>query len=126
ANSNVDLIFEQALELKPKLCALFDEDKAKMLNDRFKEKGIKCDVEYGIEGLKNVASLSEVEICVSAIVGIAGLIPTLHAIEHKKNIALANKETLVTAGKVVMEAAQVNGVKIFPVDSEHSAIFQCL
>jgi len=83
-------------------------------------------VESGPEGLKMLAAMEGTEMCVVAIVGIAGLIPTLEAIKAGKNIALANKETLVTGGALVMEAARKNNVTIFPVDSEHSAIFQCL
>lgn len=126
ANTNVDLMFQQTLKCKPELCALADEDKALELSKRFKEKGINCQVEYGVEGLKHVASLDSTDTCVSAIVGVAGLIPTLAAINSGKNIALANKETLVTAGELVMSSARQNDISIFPVDSEHSAILQCI
>lgn len=80
----------------------------------------------GIEGLDEIASLNEIDMVVTSVVGMIGLEPTMKAIEAKKDIALANKETLVVAGEIVMKAAKENNVKIFPVDSEHSAIFQCL
>lgn len=76
--------------------------------------------------VSKISTIDEVDIVLTALVGMIGLIPTMKAIEHKKDIALANKETLVTAGEIVMKAAEENNVKILPVDSEHSAIFQCL
>lgn len=123
-NTNIDLLEEQAREFKPHMVAVKDVECAKILKDRL----LDCDIEVlsGIEGLKSVASLESVDMVVVSIVGIAGLIPTIEAIENKKNIALANKEILVTAGSIVMEKAIENGVNILPIDSEHSAIFQCL
>ena len=124
ANSNIDLIEAQAKEFKPLLISVGECDLALELKHRLKGLGI--DVHYGLEGLKAAACVSEADTVVTSIVGIAGLIPTIEAIRHKKNIALANKETLVTAGSIVMAEAAACGVSIFPVDSEHSAIYQCL
>jgi 1-deoxy-D-xylulose-5-phosphate reductoisomerase len=124
ANKNIDLLEKQAREFYPKIVAVKDEELAKVLSARLSETD--CKVVGGIEGLKMVASIESVETVVTSIVGIAGLIPTMEAIKHKKNIALANKETLVTAGHIVMSEASRMEVKILPVDSEHSAIFQSL
>lgn len=124
ANSNFILAEQQAREFKPKFIAMFNKDAAKELKIRLKDTDIK--VEGGEEAVIEAAEISGSDIVLNAIVGIAGLRPTLAAIEQKKNIALANKETLVTAGEAVMQKAKENGVKILPVDSEHSAIFQCI
>jgi len=124
ANKNIDLLEKQAREFCPKIVAVKDEEGAKILSARLSDTD--CKVVSGIDGLKMVASIDTVETVVTSIVGIAGLIPTMEAIKHKKNIALANKETLVTAGHIVMSEASRMGVMILPVDSEHSAIFQSL
>ncbi|ABN52231.1 MAG TPA: 1-deoxy-D-xylulose-5-phosphate reductoisomerase [Hungateiclostridium thermocellum] len=124
ANKNIDLLEKQAREFQPKIVAVKDEERARILRDRLSDTD--CKVVGGVEGLKMVASIETVETVVTSIVGIAGLIPTMEAIKHKKNIALANKETLVTAGHIVMSEAARMGVKILPVDSEHSAVFQSL
>jgi len=124
ANNNIDLLEKQARELRPLLVAVGSEKHRQELSNRLKDTGI--EVMSGVEGLNAVATLNEVDTVVTSIVGIAGLIPTLEAIKNGKNIALANKETLVTAGSLVMSEAIKNNVKILPVDSEHSAIFQCL
>jgi len=124
ANTNIDLIECQAKEFKPLLVSVGDSALALELEHRLE--GLKIEVNYGLEGLKAAASICKVDTVVTSIVGIAGLIPTMEAIRHKKNIALANKETLVTAGSIVMAEAAARGVSIFPVDSEHSAIYQCL
>jgi 1-deoxy-D-xylulose-5-phosphate reductoisomerase len=124
ANSNIDLIEKQVLEFKPKYVALVDEKLSIELGKRLK--GLNVEVYHGLEGLIKVATINEIDTVVTSIVGIAGLIPTMEAIRHKKNIALANKETLVTAGSLVMNEAKKYNVNILPVDSEHSAIFQCL
>lgn len=124
ANSNTGLLYEQALKFKPKIVAIMDEDAAVELSGRLKNTGI--EVYKGPEGINNVAAISEADTVVVAIVGIAGLVPTMKAIECGKDIALANKETLVTAGEIVMSETKRRGVKILPLDSEHSAIFQCL
>lgn len=124
ANKNIDLLEKQAREFQPKIVAVKDEERARILRDRLSDTD--CKVVGGVEGLKMVASIETVETVVTSIVGIAGLIPTMEAIKHKKNIALANKETLVTAGHIVMSEVARMGVKILPVDSEHSAVFQSL
>jgi len=98
ANKNIDLLEKQAREFQPKIVAVKDEERARILRDRLSDTD--CKVVGGVEGLKMVASIETVETVVTSIVGIAGLIPTMEAIKHKKNIALANKETLVTAGKI--------------------------
>lgn len=125
ANSNVKMILEQIEEFKPKYAVMYEEGKAKELKKLIK-KDSKTEILSGMEGLKKIASLDEVDIVLTAVVGMIGLVPTMCAIENKKDIALANKETLVTAGELVMNAAKENKVKILPVDSEHSAVFQSL
>lgn len=123
AGSNVELIEKQAREFKPLIVALFDQNKANELKIKLADTDIK--VYSGVEGVCAAAEC-EGDIVLNAIVGIAGLKPTISAIKQKKTIALANKETLVTGGEIVNKLAQENGVKILPVDSEHSAIFQSL
>ncbi|WP_330683274.1 1-deoxy-D-xylulose-5-phosphate reductoisomerase [Peptacetobacter sp.] len=125
ANSNVKMILEQIEEFKPKYAVMYEEEKAEELKKLIK-KDSKTEILSGMEGLKKIASLDEVDIVLTAVVGMIGLVPTMCAIENKKDIALANKETLVTAGELVMNAAKENKVKILPVDSEHSAVFQSL
>lgn len=124
AGTKIDLLEKQAREFKPCLVSIAEEGLALELKKRLSGLGI--DVYYGLEGLKAAAAISQADTVVSSIVGIAGLIPTMEAIRHGKNIALANKETLVTAGEIVMAEAAAHNVLIFPVDSEHSAIYQCL
>lgn len=124
ANSNIDLLESQAREFRPLLVSVGNSELARELEGRLKDPGI--EVHYGLEGLKAAASIGKADMVVTSVVGIAGLIPTIEAIRHNKNIALANKETLVTAGPIVMAEAAARGVSIFPVDSEHSAIYQCL
>ena len=124
AGRSVDLLEAQAREFSPRLAVLYDMDAALELANRLK--GLDIEVAYGLEGLRRAASLPESGIVVTAMVGMAGLRPTLAAIDGGKRIALANKETLVCAGELVMRAAQEYGADILPVDSEHSAIFQCL
>lgn len=125
ANSNVKMILEQIEEFKPKYAVMYEEGKVEELKKLIK-KDSKTEILSGMEGLKKIASLDEVDIVLTAVVGMIGLVPTMCAIENKKDIALANKETLVTAGELVMNAAKENKVKILPVDSEHSAVFQSL
>ena len=103
-----------------------NEEKAKELKKRLEDKNIDLEVLSGMDGLITIATLAEIDTVVTSVVGMIGLIPTIKAIESGKDIALANKETLVTAGEIVMNKAIENGVSIYPVDSEHSAIFQCL
>lgn len=123
-NNNIDLLIDQINEFKPKYVAVYKEEKAKELKNRII--GYNTKVLCGISGLKEISTIDEVDILVTSVATNIGLIPTLDAIRAKKTIALANKETLVTAGELVMEEAYRNGVSIIPVDSEHSAIFQCL
>ncbi len=124
ANSNIGLLEKQAREWKPKIVAVFDENAAKKLKIAMADTEVK--VVAGMDGLMEAACIKEAEIVLTAVVGMVGLLPTLSAIEAGKDIALANKETLVCAGDIVMSRARDKGVKILPVDSEHSAIFQCL
>ena len=125
ANSSIELLLEQIKEFKPKYVAVYNEESAQKLKNMIPS-DINIEVLSGMEGLKTISSLPEIDVLLTAIVGMIGLVPTLEAIKHKKDIALANKETLVCAGKLVMSEAKKNGVKILPVDSEHSAIFQSL
>lgn len=124
AHSSVGLLEDQIREFKPRLAAVFDLDAAKKL--RLAVSDLPVRVVQGMEGLCEAASLAEADIVLNAVVGMVGLRPTLAAAAAKKNVALANKETLVAGGALVMKAAAENGVKVLPVDSEHSAIFQCL
>ena len=124
AGSNIDLLEAQIREFRPALVAVWDEKKANELKDRTADLGIR--VVTGMEGLLEVAEEPQSEILVTAIVGMLGIRPTIAAIQSGKDIALANKETLVTAGHIIMPLAKKYGVSILPVDSEHSAIFQSL
>ena len=124
AGSNVDLFAEQIRKFKPRVVALFDTQKIATL----KEQVVDLDVEIlsGEEGIFEVATISEVDVVVSGVVGKAGLLPAIEALKAGKNLALANKETLVIAGELVLKEAQKTGSTIIPIDSEHSAIFQAL
>ena len=124
ANSSVDLIEQQAREFCPRLAVLYDEAAAAELRERLRD--TKTQVLSGMEGLLAAATAEDADTVVTAVVGMIGLKPTLAAIEQGKRIALANKETLVCAGTLVMDAAEKFGAEIVPVDSEHSAIFQCV
>lgn len=126
AHSNIELLEKQIYELQPQLVAVTDEKKALELQSRLRTNLIKTRVVSGIEGLIEVATLEEIDIVLTSIVGMVGLRPTVAAIKAGKHIALANKETLVTAGEIIMPLAKKQDVMIYPVDSEHSAIFQCL
>ena len=123
-NHSVDLAEEQARQFQPELVAVVDEKAALDLKQRLADTSIR--VVAGREGLMEAATLPQADTVVTAVVGIAGLEPTLAAIDQGKRIALANKETLVCAGDLVMSRAEEKGAEIVPVDSEHSAIFQCL
>lgn len=127
ANRNIELLMKQVKEFSPEFVCVYDEKSAdefeKMLE---KEKIHNLKFSRGMDGLIKAATYEGTQLLVTAVVGMVGLVPTLKAVEHKIDIALANKETLVTAGDLVISAAKKNGVKILPVDSEHSAIFQCL
>lgn len=124
ANTNIKLLQEQIRKYKPLFAAVADEKKAKELKDNVKD--TKTKILCGMEGLCRVATIDEVDMVVTSIVGIAGLLPTYEAIKAGKDIALANKETLVTAGSIIMPLAEKKNVKILPVDSEHYAISQCI
>lgn len=124
AGRNVKLMEQQIRKFCPKLAAMADEEAAADLRERVKDLDVK--VTSGMEGLLEVAVMPETDILVTAIVGMIGIRPTIAAIGAGKDIALANKETLVTAGHIIIPLAKEKQVRILPVDSEHSAIFQCL
>lgn len=124
AGKNADLLIEQAMKFQPNTVVITDENQYQKVKDALWSHDIH--VYCGEEALCQVVEATEVDVVLTALVGYAGLKPTLHAIWAKKNIALANKETLVVAGELVTSEAQRCGVNIYPVDSEHSAIFQCL
>lgn len=124
AFSNVELIETQAREFKPELVCLYDEKSALELQTKLSDTNIR--VVSGMDGLCEAATINQADIVLNSVVGMIGLKPTLEAIYAGKDIALANKETLVAGGELVMNAVKEHGVNIYPVDSEHSAIFQCL
>lgn len=124
ANTNADLLVEQAIKFKANAVVIVDETKFKEVSEKLWEHDIKTYT--GEAALAQVVEMEEINIVLTALVGYAGLLPTIHAIKAKKNIALANKETLVVAGELITKLAAENGVAILPVDSEHGAIFQCL
>lgn len=124
AGNNIILLEKQIREFRPRLVAVWKEEKAKELRENIKDLDVK--VVSGMDGLIEVSAMEETEILVTAIVGMIGIRPTIEAIKAGKNIALANKETLVTAGHIIMPLAKEYNVEILPVDSEHSAIFQSL
>ena len=124
AGRNIDLLEKQIREFEPKLAAVWSEELASELKSRVRD--MQVEILAGMDGLLAVAAEQESEILVTAIVGMIGILPTIEAIKAGKNIALANKETLVTAGHIIMPLAGQYHVSILPVDSEHSAIFQCL
>lgn len=124
AANNIVLLEEQIRKYHPKAVAVWNQDKAIQLSGRIKD--LKVEVFAGMDGLLALASMEEADIVVTAVVGMIGIRPTIAAIEAGKDIALANKETLVTAGHIIMSLAKKKGVSILPVDSEHSAIFQAL
>ncbi|SHI70228.1 1-deoxy-D-xylulose 5-phosphate reductoisomerase [Clostridium amylolyticum] len=126
AHKSIDKVIDIIKEFNIQYVAITHRDSYEKLKDYLKINNIKCKIYYGIEGLNTICSLDEVDTVLTSVVGMVGLLPTLKAIRAKKNIALANKETLVVAGEIVMAEAKRNNVKILPVDSEHSAIFQCL
>ena len=124
ANRQIDLLEEQARLFRPEFVAVYDEQAAAELKTALRDTDIR--VGSGMEGLLEAATLEQIDCVVTAVSGAVGLRPTLAAIERKKRIALANKETLVCAGEIVMKRAAETGAEIIPVDSEHSAVFQCL
>lgn len=124
AGRDVAVLEEQIREFSPQLAVLFDENAARDLKARVRD--LPVQVSYGMDGLCEAASLPGVNLVCNSVVGMIGLLPTLTAVRSGKNVALANKETLVAGGALVMKEAAEKGVSILPVDSEHSAIFQCL
>lgn len=126
ANSSTEKMKEIIKEFKPKYVAMMKEECAEELKEFCKENSFEIEVYSGLDGLVKISVLDEIDMVVTSVVGMIGLVPTIKAIKAKKDIALANKETLVVAGELVMKAAEENGVKILPVDSEHSAIYQSL
>ena len=124
ANSNAELLIKQALEFNPNAVVIADESKYQQVKEALLPKDIK--VFAGLRSVEQIVEMDTIDLVLASIVGYAGLASTLNAIKHKKQIALANKETLVVAGDLVTKLARENGVNIYPVDSEHSAIFQCL
>ncbi len=126
ANNSIELLKKQIISFKPEAAAVMEKEKADLLNDLLKKEHISIDVYSGIRGIIKIAKLSNADTVVNSLVGSIGVKPTIEAIKNKKNIALANKETLVAAGQIVMEEVKKNNVNLMPIDSEHSAIFQCL
>ena len=124
AGDNIELLEKQVREFRPELVSVKSEGKAKALAAALSD--FNCKITYGMDGLIETATCEKAELVVTAIVGMIGIRPTIEAIKAGKDIALANKETLVTAGHLIMQLAQEYHVRILPVDSEHSAIFQCL
>lgn len=124
ANKSIDLFEKQVREFKPELAVLMDEEKAEELKARLSDTDVK--VESGMKGLIAAATYADVDTVINSVVGNIGLEPTAAAVRSGKNIALANKETLVSAGELIMRELKENNVNMYPVDSEHSAIFQCL
>lgn len=124
ANSRYEELIQQALEFKPLAVLILEEDWCETVKQALEPQGIA--VHAGQEALSEIVQMEEIDVVLNAIVGSAGLRPTVKAIEKGKDIALANKETLVVAGELIMALAKTHGVRMLPVDSEHSAIFQCL
>ncbi|MBI2134782.1 1-deoxy-D-xylulose-5-phosphate reductoisomerase [Candidatus Woesearchaeota archaeon] len=120
-NKNIELLKKQIIEFKPEAAAVMDREKADLLKEK-----ADIDVYSGIDGIIKIAKLNDSDTVVNALVGSIGVLPTIEAIKSRKNIALANKETLVTAGSIVMDEIRKNKASLMPIDSEHSAIFQCL
>ena len=124
AGSNVSLLCEQAVKYKPEIVCIYDDSKVTDVKDKLKDTDIK--VVSGMDGLIEIATVESADVVLTSVVGMIGIKPTIAAINAGKDIALANKETLVCAGHIIMPLARKKGVKILPVDSEHSAIFQSL
>lgn len=124
ASTNINLLEEQVRKYKPELAVVFDEDKAKIFKENIKDTN--TSVLCGMDGLIAAATINKTDLVLNSVVGMVGLQPTIAAANAKKNIALANKETLVAGGRLVTDAVKKNCVELLPVDSEHSAIFQCL
>ena len=126
ANTGVERLFEQCMQHEPEYAAMADEDSAAQLEQKIKQSGKSITVLSGIEGLEKVSSLSQVDSVMAAIVGAAGLLPTLAAARAGKRVLLANKEALVMSGAIFMDEIRNNNAELLPIDSEHNAIFQCM
>ena len=126
ANTQVERLYEQVMKFSPAYAVMVDEVAAQQLHDKLSASGSETKVLAGTEGLAIVATLPEVTDVMAAIVGAAGLIPTLSAAQHGKRVLLANKESLVMSGQLFMDEAKKNNAEILPIDSEHNAIFQCM
>jgi 1-deoxy-D-xylulose-5-phosphate reductoisomerase len=124
AHSSADMLEQQTRKFKPEYVCIYNEEKYADLKSRLADMNVK--VLSGMEGLCEIAALPQTDIVLNSVVGMVGLLPTLTAIKAGKDLALANKETLVAGGELVMKSAAEKGIKIYPVDSEHSAIFQCM
>lgn len=125
-NKNIELLSEQIHEFKPSIVTIFNEETYKDFLNKKEDFGYDFEVHTGLDGLVKISSSKTIDTLITAVVGMIGLVPTIQAIKNSTTIALANKETLVTAGKIVMSEAKKHNASIIPVDSEHSAIFQCL
>ena len=126
ANTGVELLFKQCMQYEPEYAAMVDESCATQLEQKIKQSGKSITVLSGIEGLEFVASLAQIDFVMAAIVGAAGLLPTLAAARAGKRILLANKEALVMSGAIFMDEIKTHGAELLPIDSEHNAIFQCM
>ena len=124
ANNNVDLLIQQAKKYQPNAVVIANPDKYKYVLEALKKEPVK--IFAGSDALNQVVQMETIDLVITAMVGYSGLIPTYHAVKAGKNIALANKETLVVAGEIITKLAREKKLDILPVDSEHSAIFQCL
>jgi 1-deoxy-D-xylulose-5-phosphate reductoisomerase len=126
ANTNVETLLEQCIKHEPEFAVMVDEDSASKLEQELKNKASSVTVLNGIDGLLKVAELDDVDYVMAAIVGAAGLLPTLAAAKAGKRVLLANKEALVMSGKLFMDTVEENNAELLPIDSEHNAIFQCM
>jgi 1-deoxy-D-xylulose-5-phosphate reductoisomerase len=126
AHSNIQKIAEQCIEFRPSIAVVGDEVGARQLKDLLINAGINTLVEFGQQALKDAASSSEIDTVMAAIVGAAGLVPTIEAARAGKRILLANKEALVMSGDIFMKAIRQSGAELLPIDSEHNAIYQSL
>ncbi len=126
ANRQVGRLFEQCIEFRPEYAVMADDDSAQQLRERLKQVGVAVEVLSGVDGLKQVATLPQVDYVMAAIVGAAGLEPALAAAGAGKRVLLANKEALVMSGRIFMDTIRESGAELLPVDSEHNAIYQCM
>ena len=125
-NSNIDILKKQIVKFKPSIVSAFSKEDAENLQKWCDDKNLKTKVYFGKDGLNKVATIKNVDMVLSSVVGSIGLEPLLSAIDNGKDVAIANKEALVMAGQLIMKKAKDKGVSVLPVDSEHSAIFQCI